>query len=115
MVTLKLPYEVLVTHRVMTPANDHSNVVPGLRVKRELAQFHDLESYHWRISLGDKWGIGLFPWYGVVFLADHIDNLTNRCQGDVNFPDGHPPKGIIKSTTTTTTTTILCRASPTKL
>lgn len=40
MVTLKLPYEVLVTHRVMTPANDHSNVVPGLRVKRELAQFH---------------------------------------------------------------------------
>lgn len=44
--------------------------------KREMAQFSNLESYHCRISLGEKWGIGIFPWYGVTFLADHIDNIT---------------------------------------
>uniref|UniRef100_A0A3Q0R9E6 Uncharacterized protein n=1 Tax=Amphilophus citrinellus TaxID=61819 RepID=A0A3Q0R9E6_AMPCI len=26
----------------------------GNRRKRELAQFHNLESYHWRINLGEK-------------------------------------------------------------
>uniref|UniRef100_A0A3Q1JPP4 Uncharacterized protein n=1 Tax=Anabas testudineus TaxID=64144 RepID=A0A3Q1JPP4_ANATE len=44
--------------------------------KREMAQFANIDSYHWRVSLGEKWGIGLFPWYGVTFLADHIDNIT---------------------------------------
>ncbi len=41
-----------------------------------MAQFSNLQSYHWRISLGEKWGTGLFLWYGVTFLADHIDNIT---------------------------------------
>ncbi|CAK6977667.1 uncharacterized protein LOC115370519 [Scomber scombrus] len=44
--------------------------------KRSTAQFHTIQSYHWRISLGEKWGIGILPWYGVTFLADHIDNIT---------------------------------------
>lgn len=48
----------------------------SVRRKRELAQFHTMQSYHWRISLGEKWGLGMFPWYGVTFLADHIDNIT---------------------------------------
>lgn len=51
---------------------------------KELAQFHNLEAYHWRISLGEKWGIGLLPWYGVTFLADHIDNITYTLQGFAN-------------------------------
>ncbi len=36
------------------------------------------------ISLGEKWGIGLFPWYGVTFLADHIDNIAYTLQGFEN-------------------------------
>lgn len=31
-------------------------------------------SFH--ISLGEKWAIGIFPWYGVTFRADLIDNIT---------------------------------------
>lgn len=54
------------------PSNSHYH-----RVRREMAAFNDLESCHWRISLGEKWGIGIFPWYGVTFLADHIDNITH--------------------------------------
>ena len=53
-------------------------------MKRRLATFSNLESYHWRISLAEKWGIGLFPWYGVTFLADHIDNITYTLQGFAN-------------------------------
>lgn len=53
------------------PSPDHNHCV-----KHEMAQFYNLESYHWWISLGEKWGIGLLPWYGVAFLADHIDNIT---------------------------------------
>lgn len=49
--------------------------------RRELAQFHNFESYHWRISLGEKWGIALLPWFGVVFLAEHINNITYTLQG----------------------------------
>ena len=49
-----------------------------------MAQFHNLESYHWRISLGEKWGIGIFPWYGVTFLADHTENITYILQGFAN-------------------------------
>nr|XP_043893448.1 uncharacterized protein LOC122776789 [Solea senegalensis] len=52
--------------------------------KREMAQFSTLSSYHWRISLGEKWGIGLLPWYGVTFLADHIDNITYSMSGFAN-------------------------------
>lgn len=40
-----------------------------------MATFSSQDFFHWRISLGEKWGIGLFPWYGVTFLADHIDNI----------------------------------------
>uniref|UniRef100_A0A8C2Z3D8 Uncharacterized protein n=1 Tax=Cyclopterus lumpus TaxID=8103 RepID=A0A8C2Z3D8_CYCLU len=29
-----------------------------------------------------RWG--LFPWYGVTFLADHIDNITYTFQGFAN-------------------------------
>ena len=64
MATLKLPYQVLMVQRGTPPE------------KRELAQFNNLESYHFRISLGEKWGLGLFPWYRVTFLADRIDNIT---------------------------------------
>lgn len=46
------------------------------RLKRDMARFSSKDYYHYRISLGEKWGIGLFPWYGVTFLADHIDNIT---------------------------------------
>lgn len=56
---------------VVKPSNSHHH-----RVRREMAAFNDLESYPWRISFGEKWGIGIFPWYGVTFLADHIDNIT---------------------------------------
>lgn len=84
MATLKLPYEVLAVQKGTVPEEVQSNVVSNSRVKRELAQFHNLESYHWRISLGEKWGIGLFPWYGVTFLADHIDNITYTLQGFAN-------------------------------
>lgn len=44
----------------------------------------NLESYHWKINLGEKWGIGLLPWYGVVYLAEHIDNITYTLQGFTN-------------------------------
>ena len=84
MATLKLPYEVLTIQKGRAPDEVLSNDIPGERRKRELAQFHNLESYHWRISLGEKWGIGLFPWYGVTFLADHIDNITYTLQGFAN-------------------------------
>ena len=81
---LKLPYEVLTIQRGTAPSEDLPKSISGNRMKRELAQFHKLESYHWRISLGEKWGIGLFPWYGVTFLADHIDNITYTLQGFAN-------------------------------
>lgn len=84
MATLKLPYEVFTIQKGEVPDEVQSNVVSGSRRKREMAQFHKLESYHWRISLGEKWGIGLFPWYGVTFLADHIDNFTYTLQGFAN-------------------------------
>lgn len=82
MATLKLPYEVFTLSR--TPLSEDTNSTNNFtatsspRRRREFAQFHNLESYHWRISLGEKWGIGLFPWYGVVFLAEHIDNITTN-------------------------------------
>ncbi len=41
----------------MTQPPEHSPIH-----KREMAQFANLHSYHWRISLGEKWGIGIFPW-----------------------------------------------------
>lgn len=44
--------------------------------KRSMAQFNIRDFYHYRVSLREKWGIGLFPWYGVTFLADHTDNVT---------------------------------------
>ncbi|XP_030580076.1 uncharacterized protein LOC115776499 [Archocentrus centrarchus] len=84
MATLKLPYEVFTMQRGEAPNKNQSNEIWGNRRKRELAQFHNLESYHWRINLGEKWGIGIFPWYGVVFLADHIDNITYTLQGFAN-------------------------------
>ncbi|KAG8001029.1 Endogenous retrovirus group 3 member 1 Env polyprotein [Nibea albiflora] len=84
MATLKLPYEAFVIRTEKGHDEMQSNDTLGTRVKRELAQFHNLESYHWRISLGEKWGIGLFPWYGVTFLADHIDNITYTLQGFAN-------------------------------
>lgn len=34
-------------------------------------------------SLDEKWGIGLFPWCGVTFLAD-IDDITYTLQGFAN-------------------------------
>uniref|UniRef100_A0A674NVC5 Ig-like domain-containing protein n=1 Tax=Takifugu rubripes TaxID=31033 RepID=A0A674NVC5_TAKRU len=88
MATLKLPYEVFTLGT--TPPSDDTTSTSNLtsasnaRKRRELAQFHNFESYHWRISLGEKWGIGLLPWYGVVFLADHIDNITYTLQGFAN-------------------------------
>ncbi|KAK0152501.1 Protein L-Myc-1b [Merluccius polli] len=79
MATLKLPWEVSVVK------HGEQQESSGGRVKREMAEFNNLESYHWRISLAEKWGIGLFPWYGVTFLADHIDNITyNSLQGFAN-------------------------------
>ena len=84
MALLKLPYEVLTFQKGKGPDEVPSNDVSGSRRKRELAQFHNLEAYHWRISIGEKWGIGLFPWYGVTFLADHIDNITYTLQGFAN-------------------------------
>lgn len=41
-----------------------------------MAEFDSKDFYHFKISLGEKLGIGLFPLYGVTFLADHIDNIT---------------------------------------
>ncbi|CAK6980062.1 uncharacterized protein LOC118802460 [Scomber scombrus] len=84
MATLKLPYEVLTIQRGFAPDEVQANAIPGNRRKRAMAKFHNLESYHWRISLGEKWGLGLFPWYGVTFLADHIDNITYTLQGFAN-------------------------------
>lgn len=84
MATLKLPYEVFTIQKGETPAIAHSDPGSGNTVKRSMAQFHNLESYHWRISLGEKWELGLFPWYGVTFLADHIDNITYTLQGFAN-------------------------------
>lgn len=40
-----------------------------------------LEAYHCRISLGEKWGRGIFPGYGVTYLADYIHNITFTLQG----------------------------------
>jgi len=84
MAQLKLPYDVFVLQQGQDPDNVNSTGSSGSRKKREMAEFHNLESYHWRISLGEKWGIGLFPWYGVTFLADHIDNITYTLQGFAN-------------------------------
>ena len=52
--------------------------------KREKWQFNTLESYHWRISLGEKWGISISPWYGVTLLADHLDSITYTLSGFAN-------------------------------
>uniref|UniRef100_A0A8P4G365 Uncharacterized protein n=1 Tax=Dicentrarchus labrax TaxID=13489 RepID=A0A8P4G365_DICLA len=30
------------------------------------------------------WALALFPWYGVTFLAEHIDNITYTLQGFAN-------------------------------
>ena len=84
MAKLKLPYDVLVVQKGQGPREVQSNDTSGSRKKKELAQFHNLESYHWRISLGEKGGIGIFLWYGVTFLADHIDNITYTLQGFAN-------------------------------
>ena len=84
MAKLKLPYEVLTVGQGHEPNKTNFNNIPGSRTKRELAQFNTLEAFHWRISLGEKWGLGLFPWYGVTFLADHIDNITYTLQGFAN-------------------------------
>ncbi|KAK6297558.1 hypothetical protein J4Q44_G00321410 [Coregonus suidteri] len=84
MSTLKLPYEVFTIERGEAPDTDKSESRFGNRVKRDMAECHSLEAYHWRISLGEKWGLGLFPWYGVTFLADHIDNITYTLQGFAN-------------------------------
>ena len=85
--TLKLPYEVFALSTSPPPDDTDSSTNStegGARRKRELAQFHNIESFHWRINLGEKWGIGLLPWYGVVFLAEHIDNITYTLQGFAN-------------------------------
>uniref|UniRef100_A0A3Q3A1J1 Reverse transcriptase/retrotransposon-derived protein RNase H-like domain-containing protein n=1 Tax=Kryptolebias marmoratus TaxID=37003 RepID=A0A3Q3A1J1_KRYMA len=84
MAFLKLPYDVFTMQRGVPPDNVQPTSIPGNRQKRALAQFHNLESYHWRISLGEKWAIGLFPHYGVTFLAAHIDNITYTLQGFAN-------------------------------
>ena len=76
--TLKLPWEVSVVK------HGEEQESSGGRVKREMATFNNLESYNWRISLAEKWGIRLFPWFGVTFLADHIDNITYTLQGFAN-------------------------------
>ena len=78
MATLKLPWDVSIIKQGKQQESS------GGRMKREMATFSNLESYHWRISLAEKWGIGLFPWYGVTFLADHIDNITYTIQGFAN-------------------------------
>jgi len=84
MANLKLLYEVFTIQQGQQSQESQSNVSSVNRRKRELTQFHNLESYHWRISLGEKWGIGIFPWYGVMFLAGHIDNVTYTMQGFAN-------------------------------
>lgn len=84
MATLKLPYDVLTIQKGQVPDEVQFDVIPVSRKRREWAQFYNLESYHWRISLGEKWGIGLFPWCGVTFLAAHIDNITYTLQGFEN-------------------------------
>ncbi|XP_061127409.1 uncharacterized protein LOC133148325, partial [Syngnathus typhle] len=78
--TLKLPFEVLAIRKGHKPEEKAFREVPS-RAKREMAAFHTTDAYHWRISLGEKWGLGIFPWYGVTFLADHIDNITYTLQG----------------------------------
>ena len=70
MATLKLPWGV----RVIKQGKQQESL--GGRMKREMTTFSNLESYHWRITLAEKWGIGLFPWYGVTCLADHSDKIT---------------------------------------
>lgn len=84
MATLRLLYEVFTVKKGTAPNQDQSNDITRSRRKRELAQFHNLESYHWSIGLGEKQGIGSFPWYGVVVLADHIDDITYTLQGFAN-------------------------------
>ncbi|XP_034454819.1 uncharacterized protein LOC117769788 [Hippoglossus hippoglossus] len=54
MTMLKLPYEVFTMQKGKGPDEVQSNVVSGSRKKREMAQFNNLESYHWRISLTEK-------------------------------------------------------------
>ena len=72
MATLKLPYDVLTVSTEQKLINGSGADSYVGRRRRELALFHNLESYHWRISLGEKWDIGLFPWYGVyVFSGSH--------------------------------------------
>ncbi|XP_047435874.1 uncharacterized protein LOC125005021 [Mugil cephalus] len=81
---LKLPYEVFTLQKGHAPNEVQPDVTLGSREKRELAQFHTMRAFHWRISLAEKWGLGLFPWYGVTFLADHIDNITYTLQSFAN-------------------------------
>lgn len=81
MATLKLPYEAMVLRKEQKDSETDNHLK---RRRREMAKFHNLEAYHWRISLAEKWGIGIFPWYGVTFLADHIDNITYTLQGFAN-------------------------------
>uniref|UniRef100_A0A671TM20 Uncharacterized protein n=1 Tax=Sparus aurata TaxID=8175 RepID=A0A671TM20_SPAAU len=65
-----------ITNLALLPINLRQQLENGHIHKCELAQFSTLAACHWRISLGEKWGLGLLPWYGVTFLADHIDNIT---------------------------------------
>lgn len=81
MATLKLPYEVLGAPNEVDFIEDQRG---NVRRKREMAQFHTMHAFHHRVSLAEKWGIGLLPWYGVTFLADHIDNITYTLQAFAN-------------------------------
>lgn len=53
MATLKLPYEVLGSHKATSEVGHHDDIV-GSRFTRKLAQFNNLESYHWRVTLGEN-------------------------------------------------------------
>lgn len=72
----------ITTPFTLIPVQDLLNLthVPGPghhpRKERSMAEFSSRDFYHYRVSLGEKWGIGLFPWYGVTFLANHLDNIT---------------------------------------
>lgn len=68
----------LTTDLAIFPLNSLINKSGGghHRLKKYMAWFNDLQLFHWRTSLGEKWGIGIVPWYGTVFLAEHIDNIT---------------------------------------
>lgn len=73
---------VTITNLALLPVNLKQHSENGH--KHKLAEFSYLAPYHWHISLGEKWGIGLLPWHGVTFLADHIDNITNSVSAFAN-------------------------------